>query len=94
MSTGSTYAPAPKALERSQNRELKELAENGFGCHHAGMLRTDRTLCEKLFRLGQMRVLCCTATLAWGVAQGPHGWRAGDASGPRLPWPVMAGSER
>merc|ERR1719491_601516 len=35
--------------------------------HHAGMLRGDRNLTEKLFLAGVIRVLCCTATLAWGV---------------------------
>merc|ERR1719424_614936 len=35
--------------------------------HHAGMLRADRTLTEKMFLDGAIRILCCTATLAWGV---------------------------
>ena len=63
---------AKKALERSANKELREIFEAGFGCHHAGMLRADRSLCEKLFRNGQIRVLVCTATLAWGVNLPAH----------------------
>ncbi|UZJ56561.1 hypothetical protein CBS101457_005881 [Exobasidium rhododendri] len=51
----------------SRNRELKELFETGFGIHHAGMLRKDRNLSERLFETGVTRVLCCTSTLAWGV---------------------------
>ena len=39
----------------------------GMGCHHAGMLRADRTLTERLFECGVIKVLCCTATLAWGI---------------------------
>jgi replicative superfamily II helicase len=39
----------------------------GFGMHHAGMLRSDRTLTERMFADGVIKVLCCTATLAWGV---------------------------
>lgn len=39
----------------------------GFGMHHAGMLRSDRTLTEQMFADGVIKVLCCTATLAWGV---------------------------
>ena len=31
------------------------------------MLRSDRNLVEKLFARGVIRVLCCTATLAWGI---------------------------
>lgn len=38
-----------------------------MGIHHAGMLRGDRKLTEQMFAEGAIRVLCCTATLAWGV---------------------------
>lgn len=31
------------------------------------MLRKDRNIIEKLFMDGTIRVLCTTATLAWGV---------------------------
>ena len=51
----------------SRNRELRELYEHGIGIHHAGMLRSDRDLSERMFESGATRVLCCTATLAWGV---------------------------
>lgn len=56
-----------KDIMESRNRELKELYETGFGIHHAGMLRKDRNLSERLFETGVTRVLCCTSTLAWGV---------------------------
>lgn len=56
-----------KELQSSRNREMKELFDAGFGIHHAGMLRSDRTLSERMFEAGVTRVLCCTATLAWGV---------------------------
>ncbi|KAJ2901105.1 activating signal cointegrator 1 complex subunit 3 [Coemansia aciculifera] len=54
-------------VAKSQNREMKELLGDGFSIHHAGMLRSDRNLVEELFSKGQVRVLCCTSTLAWGV---------------------------
>ncbi|KAG0252151.1 activating signal cointegrator 1 complex subunit [Actinomortierella ambigua] len=54
-------------VAKSKNKELRELFQYGFGIHHAGMLRSDRTLTEKLFADGALKVLCCTATLAWGV---------------------------
>ncbi|PLW27351.1 hypothetical protein PCANC_22703 [Puccinia coronata f. sp. avenae] len=54
-------------LSASSNRQMKELIQDGFGIHHAGMLRSDRTISERLFEAGVTRVLCCTATLAWGV---------------------------
>lgn len=56
-----------REIAESRNRELKELFEKGFGIHHAGMLRKDRNLSERLFEAGVTRVLCCTSTLAWGV---------------------------
>eukprot|EP00898_Chlorokybus_atmophyticus_P000832 jgi/Chlat1/174/Chrsp1S03247 len=46
--------------------------ESGFGVHHAGMLRSDRALTERLFSDGILRVLVCTATLAWGVNLPAH----------------------
>ncbi|KAF9306760.1 hypothetical protein BGZ74_003618 [Mortierella antarctica] len=61
------YELKKRDLARSKNREMKELFQYGFGIHHAGMLRTDRALTEKMFADGLLRVLCCTATLAWGV---------------------------
>ena len=57
---------AKNAIEKSRNRQLKELFNAGFAMHHAGMLRSDRNLVEKYFGSGQIRVLVCTATLAWG----------------------------
>ncbi|KAK5666592.1 putative steryl acetyl hydrolase mug81 [Batrachochytrium dendrobatidis] len=56
-----------KEVQKSKNKEMKELFSSGFGIHHAGMLRSDRTLTERLFEKGLIKVLCCTATLAWGV---------------------------
>ena len=47
-------------LKRSRNNELKELAGKGFGCHNAGMLRSDRTLVERMFSAGVVKVLVCT----------------------------------
>ena len=37
------------------------------------MLRSDRNLVEKLFSQGLVKVLVCTATLAWGVNLPAHG---------------------
>ncbi|KAJ3008876.1 activating signal cointegrator 1 complex subunit [Thoreauomyces humboldtii] len=54
-------------VQKSRNKELRELFATGFGIHHAGMLRSDRTMTERLFEKGLIKVLCCTATLAWGV---------------------------
>ncbi|CAI7794743.1 unnamed protein product [Closterium sp. NIES-54] len=61
-----------KDVMRSRNREMGELFQAGFGIHHAGMLRPDRSLTEKLFSMGLVKVLVCTATLAWGVNLPAH----------------------
>lgn len=45
---------------------------DGFGIHHAGMLRQDRNLMESMFSRGYVKVLVCTATLAWGVNLPAH----------------------
>ncbi|KAF2815299.1 Sec63-domain-containing protein [Mytilinidion resinicola] len=61
------YDQAVTAMRTSKGRELRELIPKGMGTHHAGMPRTDRNLIERLFAEGVLKVLCCTATLAWGV---------------------------
>ncbi|KAL8970766.1 MAG: hypothetical protein Q9197_003639 [Variospora fuerteventurae] len=54
------------------DRDLKDLMSYGFGIHHAGMTRADRSSVEDLFADGMLQVLVCTATLAWGVNLPAH----------------------
>ncbi|GLT55585.1 hypothetical protein SLA2020_286950, partial [Shorea laevis] len=61
-----------REVVKSRNKDLVELFEYGIGVHHAGMLRTDRGLTERLFSDGLLKVLVCTATLAWGVNLPAH----------------------
>lgn len=61
------YDQAVRDMKNSRGRELRELLPKGMGTHHAGMARSDRNLTERLFADGILKVLCCTATLAWGV---------------------------
>lgn len=61
------YSTAISDLKNTKGRELRELVPRGFGVHHAGMPRTDRNRVEQLFAQGLINVLCCTATLAWGI---------------------------
>ena len=61
------FSTAIKELKNTKGRELRELVPKGFGTHHAGMPRSDRNRVEQLFAQGHINVLCCTATLAWGV---------------------------
>ncbi|KAL8747921.1 MAG: hypothetical protein Q9190_000245 [Brigantiaea leucoxantha] len=64
---GEGYSSAMKELKQTKSRELRELVPQGLGTHHAGMPRSDRNRIESLFARGLISVLCCTATLAWGV---------------------------
>lgn len=61
------YSSALRDMKHARARELRDLFTSGFGAHHAGMSRSDRNLVERMFGDGLMKVLCCTATLAWGV---------------------------
>lgn len=61
------YTSALRDMKHARARELRELFVSGFGTHHAGMSRSDRNLMERMFSEGLTKVLCCTATLAWGV---------------------------
>ena len=58
--------------DQINNTDLKDLINYGFGIHHAGMSRSDRTSVEDLFADGYLQVLVCTATLAWGVNLPAH----------------------
>ena len=58
--------------ENVTNADLKDILPYGFGIHHAGMSRADRTAVEDLFADGSIQVLVCTATLAWGVNLPAH----------------------
>ncbi|KAK9459314.1 Sec63 Brl domain-containing protein [Lipomyces oligophaga] len=61
------FRAAQHDMQRSKSKEIRDIVKDGFGIHHAGMLRADRNLTERLFTQGVIKVLCCTATLAWGV---------------------------
>ncbi|XP_056902456.1 activating signal cointegrator 1 complex subunit 3 isoform X2 [Takifugu flavidus] len=69
---GPDYGQCDKQLQRSRNKQMKEIFPEGFGIHHAGMLRSDRNLTESMFSRGHIKVLICTATLAWGVNLPAH----------------------
>ncbi|EFY87551.1 activating signal cointegrator 1 complex subunit 3 [Metarhizium acridum CQMa 102] len=61
------YDQASRDMKSSRAKDIRDLLSKGIGIHHAGMARTDRNLMERLFGEGVLKVLCCTATLAWGV---------------------------
>lgn len=58
--------------EEMDNRNLKEIIPGGFGIHHAGLNKRERSVVEDLFAQGHLQVLVSTATLAWGVNLPAH----------------------
>jgi activating signal cointegrator complex subunit 3 len=66
-SENPSYSSSEKKIMRSRNSDLTQMFQYGFGVHHAGMVRPDRSAVEAAFAAGAIKVLCCTATLAWGV---------------------------
>ncbi|CAG8491424.1 14313_t:CDS:10, partial [Racocetra fulgida] len=62
-STHERFELAKRDVAKSKNKELVELFSSSFGIHHAGMQRSDRTMTERLFEEGLLKV----PTLAWGV---------------------------
>jgi activating signal cointegrator complex subunit 3 len=50
-----------------RDQALRDCLAFGIGIHHAGLDAHDRNIVEDLFVKGKIQVLCCTATLAWGV---------------------------
>jgi replicative superfamily II helicase len=62
-----SYQAALRKVKTARSREIFELFQKGIGVHHAGLIRQDRLLMEKMFSEGHIKVLCCTATLAWGI---------------------------
>jgi activating signal cointegrator complex subunit 3 len=66
------YSIFKRGVENSRSDEVRQLFYKGLGIHHAGMLRADRTLTERMFECGIIKVLVCTATLAWGVNLPAH----------------------
>ncbi|KAI9903001.1 hypothetical protein N3K66_002353 [Trichothecium roseum] len=61
-----------EASSQATDADLKDILPYGFGIHHAGMSRADRTDVEDLFARGAIQVLVSTATLAWGVNLPAH----------------------
>eukprot|EP01133_Synstelium_polycarpum_P001014 gene1014-1153_t len=63
---------ATREMDKARAKEIRDLFQSNVSIHHAGLLRHDRNLVEKFFADGSIRVLVCTATLAWGVNLPAH----------------------
>ncbi|KAK6200925.1 RNA helicase-related protein required for pre-mRNA splicing [Scheffersomyces amazonensis] len=58
--------------ENFTDKNLQQVVPFGFGIHHAGLQREERSVVEDLFAQGHLKVLVSTATLAWGVNLPAH----------------------
>jgi hypothetical protein len=45
-----------REIGQSRNKEMKQLFDSGFGIHHAGMLRSDRNMMERMFEARAIKV--------------------------------------
>lgn len=45
-----------REIAQSRNKEMKQLFDHGFGIHHAGMLRSDRNIMERMFEARAIKV--------------------------------------
>jgi replicative superfamily II helicase len=70
--SGDAYKRYADKAKKARSREVSNHFHSGIGIHHAGLLRPDRKLTEMMFADGAIKVLCCTATLAWGVNLPAH----------------------
>lgn len=72
-----------RLLNQLQDETLRKLAFAGYGYHHAGLPADDRSIVERLYMSGFIRILCSTSTLAHGVnlpahlviIKGTYSWR-------------------
>ncbi|KAI0067591.1 P-loop containing nucleoside triphosphate hydrolase protein [Artomyces pyxidatus] len=55
------------SLAKDKGEWVFEALRRGIGVHHSGMARQYRSLVERLFRLGFLRVVIATGTLALGI---------------------------
>lgn len=58
--------------DNAKSKSLKQVLPMGFGIHHAGLSKEERSVTEDLFAEGHIKVLVSTATLAWGVNLPAH----------------------
>jgi antiviral helicase SLH1 len=52
-----TFELFKRDIGQSKNKEMKELFSSGFGIHHAGMLRQDRNMMERMFEARAIKAI-------------------------------------
>ncbi len=74
LAAAAQLAPATDALatldpleETALKAQLRTALAGGVAFHHADLTAAERTLVEAAYRRGEVRVIACTTTLAFGV---------------------------
>lgn len=57
-------------IGESRNKEMKLLFDSGFGIHHAGMLRSDRNMMERMFEARAIKVISLNEMTTYSVNDG------------------------
>ncbi len=84
---GPTEYAIKQDINSIENNKLKMLIRAGYAFHHSGISSNDKSVVERLYLMGKIRVLCSTSTLATGVnlsahlviIKGTNAWRGSSA---------------
>jgi len=57
-----SYGFFRRDIAESRNQEMRQLFDFGFGIHHAGMLRSDRNMMERMFEARAIKVFLSSAS--------------------------------
>ena len=84
---GPTEYAIKQDINSIENSKLKMLIRAGYAFHHSGISSNDKSVVERLYLMGKIRVLCSTSTLATGVnlsahlviIKGTNAWRGSTA---------------
>ena len=68
-----SYGLFRRNIAESRNQEMRQLFDVGFGIHHAGMLRSDRNMMERMFEARAIKVFIppCTPLFLIELLLGP-----------------------
>lgn len=55
-----------------EDEDLTRYLSYGIGMHHAALGSSDKDIVIELFKNGKIKILICTATLAWGINVPAH----------------------
>jgi replicative superfamily II helicase len=69
---GPTEYAIKQDINSIENMKLKMLIRAGYAFHHSGISSNDKSVVERLYLMGKIRILCSTSTLATGINLSAH----------------------